>query len=321
VTLLQDVVYTEKYARWDWAKGRREIWEETVARAVAYLRELSQDKLLDYDYQRIHRAILEKRVMPSMRLLNTAGEPARRNNVALFNCSALPLLDLRAFSEVMLLSMNGVGVGYSVERQFVEQLPVVSPTRDEPAVTVTVEDSTEGWVAALLEFLELTWDGFTAELDYSRVRPAGSVLRVKGGRASGPEPLAEAIEAIRKIIRSRAGKKLRPIDASDIACWVASASISGGVRRSALLALFDIDDQQMRRSKAGAFWEFNPQRMYANISAVISNSTPDREVRALLEQMNGNGSGEPGIFNREGTQQFRPARRENATFLLNPLVA
>lgn len=320
-TLLQQVVYTEKYSRWDWGAGRREAWVETVDRAVDFLRELSRNQLSPEDYASIKHAILNLQAMPSMRLLAMAGEAARRQNVALFNCSYLPIDDLAAFPEIMLLSMNGVGVGYSVERRYVDRLPPVPRQTGRRRAVFRIEDTTEGWVAALRELLDALFAGDTVTFDYSLIRPAGSILRVKGGRASGPEPLHEAFEAIRKIVLGRQNARLRPIDAHDIACWIASASISGGVRRSAMISLFDVDDQGMLHAKSGSFWEFNPQRAYANNSAVIGNDTPDYVIERLLRLMDANQTGEPGIFNRDGARVMRPARRADTEFGLNPLFA
>lgn len=317
-TLLQQTVYTEKYSRWDWDKMRREAWIETVDRSVGFLRELSRNQLAPEDYQFVRESILRLEAMPSMRLLAMAGEPARRQNISIYNCSYLPLNDLAAFPEIMLLSMNGTGVGYSVERQYVRELPPVPFQTGRHRGTHYIDDSTEGWVEALRELLDALFSGEDIDFNFDFIRPAGSILRTKGGRASGPAPLREAFEAIRRIVLARQGDRLRPVDAHDIACWIASASISGGVRRSALIALFSADDQEMLTCKQGAFWNDNPQRMYANNSAVIGNSTPEPVLERLLRQMDENQTGEPGLFNRDGVRAHRPARRADAEFGLNP---
>lgn len=308
-TELQQVVFMEKYSRWDWNLMRRETWVEAVDRSVNFLRELSRNQLSPEDYEFVRQRILNLEAMPSMRLLAMAGEPARRQNISIFNCAFLPINDLRAFSEIMLLSMNGTGVGYSVEKHQVAQLPYVPFQTGRHRGTHYVDDSTEGWVEALRELIDALFSGENIDFDYSFVRPAGSILRTKGGRASGPEPLRESFEAIRRIILARQGEWLRPIDAHDIACWVASASISGGVRRSALIALFSADDQEMLTCKQGAFWNHNPQRMYANNSAVIGDDTPEPLLERLLRQMDENKTGEPGLFNRDGVNALLPARR------------
>lgn len=319
-TQLQQTVYTEKYARWDWDLGRRETWVETVGRAHGFLRELSGNRLAPADYAFIEQSTLELRAMPSMRLLAMAGEAARRQNIAIYNCSALPLSDLWAFSEVMLLSMNGTGVGYSVEKQFVSQLPPVARQTGRHRGTHYIDDSTEGWVSALTSLLGALFAGDDIDFDYDFIRPAGSILRVKGGRASGPEPLRAAFASIRSIILGAQGRQLRPFEAHRIACLVAAASISGGVRRSALIALFDAGDPEMRRCKAGfGWWDTYPELMYANNSAVIGNTAGD--VEGLLREMDANGTGEPGLFNREGVEANLPARRKKGhPWLVNPCV-
>lgn len=318
-TLLQQVVFFEHYSRYDYTKGRREAWIETVDRAVAYLRELSQNKLSDEDYAFIRRMILELKAMPSMRLLAMAGDAARRNNISIFNCTYLPIDDLRAFGEIMLLSMNGCGVGYSVERDYVNRLPAVARQLEEASRDYyIVGDSTEGWVDALQYGIETWMTGYDVMFDYSLVRPAGTPLKTKGGRASGPEPLRESLNAIRAIILGRQGRKLRPIDAFDIANHILSASVSGGTRRSAGIALFDVNDQEMLESKEGAFWNVYPHRMFTNITAVIGDDTSDADLEKLLVTMDANGTGEPGIFNRDGVLRHLPKRRRPAKFGLNP---
>lgn len=233
------------------------------------------------------------------------------------NCSYVTLDSIDSFVEIMLLSMNGTGVGYSVERRYVEQLPVVKPQTGVVEYDI-IMDSTQGWCDALRYALECWFNGKDITFSYDLIRPAGAILRVKGGRASGPEPLRAAMDAIRRIILNRQGQQLRPIDAYDIACHIASASISGGVRRSALISLFDVDDQEMLNAKAGDFWNYAPQRMYANNSAVIGDSTSDETIERLLRQMDQNGTGEPGLFNRDGVRRMCPARRADAEFGLNP---
>lgn len=317
-TLLQQTVFFEKYSRWNWSLGRRETWIETVDRSVNFLRELSRNQLDPQDYMFLRQSILNLDAMPSMRLLAMAGEAARRQNVAIYNCSYLPLNDLAAFSEIMLLSMNGTGVGYSVEKHQVAQLPPVVFQTGRHRGTYYIKDSTEGWVDALRELLDALFSGDDIDFSFDFIRPAGAILRTKGGRASGPEPLREAFGKIRKIVLARQGRRLRPIDAHDIACWVASASICGGVRRSALIALFSVDDQEMLTCKQGAFWEHNPQRMYANNSVVVGDSTPEFVIRQLLYRMDENRTGEPGLFNRDGVRAMRPKRRADAEFGINP---
>lgn len=316
-TPIQATVFYEKYSRYREDLGRREAWVETVDRATDFLRELSRNRLLPADYERIRQGILRQQVMPSMRLLAMAGPAARRNNIALFNCSYLTLDSLQAFVEIMLASMHGTGVGYSVESRYTLELPPVFESTGRGRYHL-IGDSTEGWCDALADGLDAWFKGEEIEFNYSLIRPAGAILKTKGGRASGPEPLQESLGKIRDIIRARAGRNLRPIDAHDIACWIASASICGGVRRSALICLFDARDEEMMNCKQGAFWEHNPQRSYANNSAVISSTTSDKQLSDLLTKMDENGTGEPGLFNRVGVINARPARRKRADFGVNP---
>ena len=318
-TTIQQFQFYDKYSRFDYDLGRRETWLETVQRSVDYLRELSQNRLSEEDYGRIHRAILEMKVMPSMRLLAMAGEPARRNNIAVYNCSYLPADSIDSFVEALIISMSGCGVGYSVERRYVEQLPRIKRQTGVRRPTMVVPDTSEGWAEALRTGLETWFAGEEVEFDMSEIRPAGAPLRVKGGRASGPEPLRSMLRFTRERILARQGSFMTTLDAHDIMCAVGGAAVSGGVRRTAMIALFDYDDMEMRRCKEGDFWVHNSQRWNANNSAVW----PDRqlsqqEVARFTLDMVESGGGEPGIFNRRAAVENRPARREPAVFGTNP---
>lgn len=322
-TPLQQFQFFDKYSRYQQELGRRETWPETVTRATDYLRELVQthyngDPFEPAVWTAVHDAILTMEVMPSMRLLAQAGPAARRQNLALYNCSALPVTDLWAFSEMLLISMAGCGVGFSVERQFVEQLPRIQRQKWPTADLYVVEDTTEGWAAALACGLDHWFAGSDVNFDLSQVRPAGSVLRTKGGRASGPEPLRQMLAAIRRIVLSRQGSFLRPIDAHDIACHVGSAAVMGGTRRTAMISLFDWDDYEMLHAKDGDLSQ-NTQRYNANNSVVwpAGGVTQLDVMRQFLAMADG-GRGEPGIFNREAARLLRPERRADATFLTNP---
>ena len=318
-TPIQQFQFYDKYSRFDYDMGRRETWLETVERAVDYLRELSENRLPDADYQRIHRGILEMKVMPSMRLLAMAGDPARRNNIAIYNCSYLPVDSLDSFVEALVISMSGCGVGYSVERQYVEQLPRIRRQTGSRRPTMVVPDTSEGWAEALRTGMETWFAGEDIEFDMSQIRPAGAPLRVKGGRASGPEPLRSMLRFARERILARQGSFMTTLDAHDIMCAVGGAAVSGGVRRTAMIALFDYDDMDMRHCKDGDFWVHNSQRWNANNSAVW----PDRplsqqEVARFTLDMVESGGGEPGIFNRRAAVENRPARRKEAVFGTNP---
>lgn len=316
---LQKFQFYDKYSRFNYDLGRRETWLETVDRAVDFLRELSHSQLPAETYERIRRGILEMRAMPSMRLLAMAGPAARRNNVAIYNCSYLPVESIDSFVEGLIISMSGCGVGYSVERQYVENFPRVRRQSGGPARLHTIEDSSEGWADALRLGLETWLDGEDVQFDYSQIRPAGAPLLTKGGRASGPAPLRKMMEFARSRILARQGSFLRPIDAHDMMCAVGSAAVSGGVRRTAMLSLFDYDDSEMRLSKSGDFSRNNSQRWNANNSAVWpSRELTQAEVARYILEMVESERGEPGIFNRQAANENRPARRSAAEWGTNP---
>ncbi|TVQ29241.1 MAG: recombinase [Spirochaetaceae bacterium] len=318
-TPIQQFQFYDKYSRFNYDLGRRETWVETVDRAVSYLRELSRSLLPEADYQRIHESILRMGAMPSMRLLAMAGDPARRNNVAIYNCSYLPVDSTDSFVEALVISMAGCGVGYSVERRYVEQLPRIKRQTGVRRLPFIVPDTTEGWADALRAGFSAWFDGEDIEFDMSEIRPAGAPLRVKGGRASGPEPLRQVLRFARERILARQGGFITTVDAHDIMCAVGGAAISGGVRRTAMISLFDYDDPDMRHCKDGDFWVQNNQRWNANNSAVW----PDREltqeeVSRFVLDMVASGGGEPGIFNRRAALSSRPERRAEAEFGTNP---
>ena len=318
-TQLQKFQFYDKYSRFNYELGRRETWIETVDRAVDYLRELSDYRLPQETYDRIREGILNMKVMPSMRLLAMAGPAARRNNIAIYNCSYMPVDSIDSFVEALIISMSGCGVGYSVERQYVEQFPRIARQKGEAPQPYIVPDSSEGWAQALRTGLEAWFNGWDVTFDYSEVRPAGAPLRVKGGRASGPEPLRKMLDFARTRILSRQGGFLRPIDAHDIMCAVGDAAVSGGVRRTAMISLFDYDDNEMRHCKDGDFWRNNSQRWNANNSAVWpERELSQTEITRFVLDMVESGRGEPGIFNRKAAVDSRPARRAPAVFGTNP---
>jgi ribonucleoside-diphosphate reductase alpha chain len=243
---LQQFQFFDKYSRFDYGKGRRETWEETVARSVQFLREISDYKLNESEYQEIFDGVLEMKVMPSMRLLAMAGDAAKRNNISLYNCSYVPVDNIQSFVEALTISMCGCGVGFSVESQYVNKLPIVKETiHDLDVETWLVEDSATGWADALDIALKMFWSGNDIKFDLSLLRPAGAILKTKGGRSSGPTVLRDMLNSIKKIIRNRAGKYIRPIDAHDIMCIVGEAAVQGGTRRTAMISLFDFDDKEM----------------------------------------------------------------------------
>lgn len=318
-TDLQKFQFYDKYSRFNYDLGRRETWIETVDRSVAFLHELAGDRLPAETYERARRGILEMRAMPSMRLLAMAGTAARRNNVTIYNCSYLPVESIDSFVEALIISMSGCGVGYSVERRYVENFPRIRRQRGTPPATFLVEDSAEGWADAVRFALETWWEGGDVKFDLGMLRSAGSPLRTKGGRASGPEPLRKMFEFIRTRILARQGSFLRPIDAHDVMCAVGNAAVSGGVRRTAMISLFDYDDAEMRQAKNGDFERENSQRWNANNSAVLPRGglTQLEFAKFFLDMVEG-GRGEPGIFNREAALVMKPERRQEAEFGTNP---
>ena len=318
-TELQKFQFFDKYSRFNYDFGRRETWLETVDRSVNFLRELSDSRLSDDVYTRIRKAMLGMEAMPSMRLIAMAGEAARRNNVAIYNCSYVPVDSIDAFVEALIISMSGCGVGYSVESQYVEKFPRIESQNGTPSTEFVVPDSAEGWAEALRLGLQAWLTGKDILFDYSLVRPAGAPLIIKGGRASGPEPLKKMLDFVRTLLFKRQGSVLRPLDAHDIMCAVGSAAISGGVRRTAMIALFDFDDVEMQSCKNGNNIMGNEQRWNANNSAVWPNrKLTQQEVTKFMMGMIESGRGEPGIFSRFSANNTKPARREAADFGTNP---
>lgn len=313
--------FYDKYSRYNWDLGRRETWEETVERVVDHLKwEVDQHKpgaIRNEVFNRLHDAILNMEIMPSMRLLAMAGPAAQRNSMALYNCSYMPVKDIESFAEAMLISMAGCGVGFSVEREYVEQFPRIKRQKKKQDVsTHVIEDSTEGWANAIRVGLTHWWDGYDVKFDDSQVRPAGAPLRTKGGRASGPEPLTRALAQLREIVLSRQGSYLRTTDAHLMMCGVGDAAVQGGVRRTAMISLFDWDDHEMRNIKSGA--NMNPLLWNSNNSAVWPEDISDVDIMQQMLDMVKSRSGEPGIFSRANAVKTKPRRRKAAKFGTNP---
>jgi ribonucleoside-diphosphate reductase alpha chain len=318
-TQLQKFQFYDKYSRFNYETSRRETWIETVDRAVDYLYELGGDRLPRETYDRVRRSILKMEAMPSMRLLAMAGPAARRNNIAIYNCSYQPVESIDSFVEALIISMSGCGVGYSVERRYVEQFQRIKRQTGKTAIEFVAEDSAEGWAEALRFGLQTWFDGGDVRFDLTQLRPAGTPLRTKGGRASGPEPFRVMLDFVRARVLARQGSFLRPLDAHDMMCAVGNAAVSGGVRRTAMISLFDADDDEMRMSKSGDFERDNSQRWNANNSAVWDESLLDQqsfihEFMAMVDS----GRGEPGIFSRVAANAMKPARRKDSEFGTNP---
>ncbi len=305
-----ELVYLRTYARWIEKEGRRETWIETVDRYIDFMRENLGDKLTDGEYAEVRTAILKQEVMPSMRLMQFAGEPARRCNTCAYNCSFIAPTKLRDFSEIMYLSMQGCGVGFSVESRFVEQLPQIQRQVEQKKVPRhRVADSKEGWCEALEIGLKTWYEGNDVKFDYTLVRPSGARLHTMGGKASGPEPLRALLDFARESILSRQGRRLRTLDVHDIICKIGECVVSGGVRRTAMISLSDLDDRDLRRAKHGQFYLTEPQRTVANNSAVYEDTPTNTELLDEWLALMKSGSGERGIFNRGSLSKTIPQRR------------
>lgn len=306
---LGEFVYLRSYSKWIPTEGRRETWIETVDRYMSFMRENLGAKLSEKEYAEVRTAILKQEVMPSMRLLQFAGDAVRRCNVAGYNCSYIAPSKIADFAEIMYISMCGTGVGYSVESQNVQALPQIAHQTGEKLPTHVVADSKEGWCDALTLGLKTWYEGKDIDFDFSLVRPAGARLKVMGGKASGPEPLRSLLAFSRERIMSRQGRRLRNIDAHDLICKIGECVVAGGVRRSAMISLSDLDDEMVRDAKKGEFWNTNPQRSIANNSAIYLEKPSNTEFMDEWIALMKSGSGERGIFNRGGLMGQLPVRR------------
>ena len=324
-TPYQEFIHLSRYSRWLPEEGRRETWPETVSRYFTFfdehLMEMHEYKLPKELRKEIEEAVLDLTVMPSMRCIMTAGEALKRENIAGYNCSYVAVNRPQAFDEILYVLMNGTGVGFSVERQFVSQMPSVAEEFHETDTVITVADSKLGWAKAFKEMVGMLYIGQIPRWDTSKVRPAGAPLKTFGGRASGPEPLESLFNFAVNIFKNAAGRKLSSIECHDIVCKIAEIVVVGGVRRSALISLSNLSDDRMRAAKHGQWWDNNPQRALANNSACYSEK-PDigvfmDEWKALYESK----AGERGIFNRESAVKMaeRNGRRDtNYEFGTNP---
>ena len=302
-TTYQEFIHLSRYSRWLPEKERRETWDETVARYfdffTEHLKETVDFTLTKKLRDELEQAVLGLRVMPSMRCIMTAGEALKRENIAGYNCSYVAVDRPQAFDEILYILMNGTGVGFSVERQYVSQLPTIADEFHMTDTTITVADSKLGWAKALKELIGMLYIGQIPRWDLSKVRPAGAPLKTFGGRASGPEPLESLFNFTVNIFKNASSRKLSSLEAHDVVCKIAEVVVVGGVRRSALISLSNLSDDRMRHAKSGQWWNENGQRALANNSACYSEK-PDigifmDEWKALYDSK----SGERGIFNRE----------------------
>lgn len=309
-------IYKSRYARWIEEEGRREDWDETVDRLVNYYRKRidlgTPYPDFDKDMEEVRSAIFNLEVTPSMRALMTAGTALDKSDVAAYNCAYLPVDSPRSFDEAMYILLNGTGVGFSVESKYVDQLPRISEEFEDTDTVIRVADSKEGWAKAFREFISLLIAGQVPKWDVSKVRPAGARLKTFGGRASGPEPLEDLFGFAINMFKGAAGRRLTSLECHDLMCKIGDVVVVGGVRRSAMISLFDCTDGRMSSSKVGAWWEHNGVRRLANNSAVYDNRKPD--VGFFMEkwkELYDSKSGEPGFFSRYACQKIagRSGRR------------
>ena len=301
-TEYQKFIHLSRYARWNYEKERRETWEETVKRYFNFFEKFIDEQtgysLDEIEIKKLENAVKRLDVMPSMRCLMTAGEALRKENMAGYNCSYIKVNSPRSFDEILYVLMNGTGVGFSVETEYVNKLPVIAEEFYPTDTCIVVADSKLGWAKSLRELISLLYQGLVPTWDTSKVRAAGKPLKTFGGRASGPEPLEALFNFTVNVFKNANGRKLSSIECHDVVCKIAEIVVVGGVRRSALISLSNLSDDRMRAAKHGQWWTTEPQRALANNSACYTEK-PDigvfmDEWKALYESK----SGERGIFNR-----------------------
>jgi ribonucleoside-diphosphate reductase alpha chain len=303
----QEFIYKSRYSRWIESENRRESWPETVKRYFDFFEEHLKE---NHGYKvpkdlrnELETSVLNLEIMPSMRALMTAGEALKRDNTAGYNCSYVAINNIRAFDEVLYILMCGTGVGFSVERQYVEKLPTIAEQFTDSETVIVVQDSKTGWAKAYRELVSLLVGGQVPKWDLSKIRPAGARLKTFGGRASGPRPLEDLFFFTTDTFRRAAGRKLTSIECHDIVCKIAEIVVVGGVRRSALISLSNLTDERMREAKTGSWWEQNPQRALANNSVAFKEKP---EIGTFMEEwisLYKSKSGERGIFNRDACKK------------------
>ena len=302
----QAFIHQSRYSRWLDKEGRRETWEETVTRLLDFYRDFLKTNhkytLPKEVYTDLYTAIVTMQVMPSMRAMMTAGPALERNHIAAYNCSYLPVDSPRSFDECLYILMHGTGVGFSVERQFINQLPTIPDTFETSETCIIVQDSKEGWFRAFKELINLLYAGQLPQWDMSKVRPQGAKLKTFGGRASGPEPLNELFKFTSNMFRNARGRKLNSLECHDLMCKIADVVVVGGVRRSALISLSNLSDDRMRHAKSGDWWNTEPQRSFANNSVSYTDGLDTGSFLREWSSLYDSKSGERGIFNRKAAQ-------------------
>lgn len=321
----RNFIAISRYARWDETLQRRETWEETVNRYMVFMRRYLEDKtgycVGDEQYEYVKSAILNMRILPSLRSLMTSGPALEKSAIAAYNCAFLPVDSVKSFDEAMFILMCGTGVGFSVENQYVNSLPTIPEDLEQSEHMIVVPDSREGWAKSLRMLVSTLYSGQIPLFDVSKVRLAGQKLKTFGGRASGPEPLSQLFKFVVDIFINARGRKLSSLECHDIMCKIGEVVVAGSVRRSALISLSDLNDSEMAAAKDGQFWLFSPHRSMANNSAVY-NGKPN--VKVFLKEWNAliaSNSGERGIFNIKANQDIAAKdgrRSKNIRYGTNP---
>jgi len=306
----QQFIHKSRYARWMPEEKRRETWEETVQRYVDFW--VNRGQLDKKTAKRLYNGIHSLKVMPSMRCMMTAGEALDKDNVAGFNCSYLHIDSPRSFDELMYVLMCGTGVGFSVERNFINKLPMVAESFHKTDSVIVVSDSKIGWASAFRELIAMLYAGKIPQWDVSKVRPAGARLKTFGGRASGPEPLVDLFNFCIEVFTKSTGRKLTSIECHDICCKIADIVVVGGVRRSALISLSNLSDPRMAKAKMGDWWRSEGHRRLANNSVAYTEKPDFESFLSEMQNMYESKAGERGIFSRVAAQEIaaRNGRRD-----------
>ena len=302
----ENFIALSRYAKWVEAEGRRETWGETVDRYFSFMTDHLQD---NHNYipdenlvAELKEFVFQRNVMPSMRSVMTSGAALERDNVAGYNCAFLPVDSARSFDETMYVLMCGTGVGFSVEYKYINKLPAVPEKLEKSDTVIVVEDSKQGWAKAYRELLALLWTGHIPAIDVSKVRPAGARLKTMGGRSSGPQPLVNLFDFTIAKFKNATGRNLKPIECHDIMCKIGEVVVVGGVRRSAMISLSNINDIEMAQAKSGNWWEQSPQRALSNNSVAYSRKPEMEQFIAEWKSLYDSKSGERGIYNVAAAQ-------------------
>ena len=302
----ENFIALSRYARWLENENRRETWGETVDR---YFNFMVHQLEIKHNYKpdsklvaELRDAVFNRNVMPSMRSVMTAGPALQRENVSGYNCAFMPVDNARSFDEAMYILMCGTGVGFSVEYKYINKLPALPETLEKSSTVVIVGDSKEGWAKSYRELLGLLWAGQIPQIDVSNVRPSGARLKTMGGRSSGPQPLINLFDFTIQVFKGALGRQLKPIECHDIMCKIGEVVVVGGVRRSAMISLSNINDIEMAQAKAGNWWESNSQRALANNSVAYSRKPDMAQFIAEWKSLYDSKSGERGIYNVAAAQ-------------------